>query len=513
MPFTIPNDLVTKTHERVMYYFREKMCGIPRGSGKERQIADYLVEFAREHGLEWKRGSGVVNGKPVHNVVIRKPASAGYENLDAVILQSHIDMVCQKAIGSTHDFDRDPLSVAVSDDGRFMSAAGTTLGADDGIGAACALAVLESGGIAHPPIEALFTSDEEDGMGGAIAACADDGDFIRGRRLINIDEDTEGTLFCGCAGGINAVLRLPVRRESVPHGYVFLRVELSGLTGGHSGSEIHRGRANAHMLLARALNAVRDKEREVYLTAFTGGDKRNVITREAAAVIAVQKQFVDDVVTLIGTQEKIFAHEYAGIENGGIRLTAKVVEDAAVISVLSDQSFERLLAVLLAMPNGVLAMHGRIEGLVETSCNMGIVRLEEDHIYICSLIRSFLRTKKLYILERMRQIAWLAGAEFSFDGDYPQWEPNPNSELAARFAQAYESAFPGAKEAGLPRLKSVHAGLECGYFAERFPDMDMISCGPTITGAHTIDETLDIVSTEKLVRLLITVLGQMGQSF
>ena len=510
MPFTIPPGLARKTHERVMYYFREKMCGIPRGSGKEQKIADYLVEFAREHGLECERGNGTVNGKQIYNVVIRKPATAGYENLDPVIVQSHIDMVCQKANGSAHDFDRDPISASVSGDGRFMTAAGTTLGADDGIGAACALAILESGGIAHPPVEALFTSDEEDGMGGAIAACAGDGGFIRGRRLINIDTDAEGTLFCGCAGGINATLRLPVRREPVPGGHALLKAELTGLAGGHSGTEIHKGRANAHVLMARALHAV-GGELPLSLAAFAGGDKRNVITREAWAVIAVEEKSADDAVKLFRAQEKIFAHEYAGIENCGIAFAVRPADGAAARTVLSRESLDRLLAAIIAMPNGVLAMHGKVAGLVETSCNLGIARLEEDHVYLCSLIRSFLRTKKLYVLEQMRQIAWLAGAAFSVDNDYPQWEPNPNSELAARFARAYQSAFPDAKGAGLPQMKSIHAGLECGYFAERFPDMDMIACGPTITGAHTTEETLDIFSVERLVRLLIVVLGEMGK--
>jgi dipeptidase D len=288
-----------------------------------------------------------------------------------------------------------------------------------------------------------------------------------------------------------------------------VRVDISGLKGGHSGLEIHRGRANAHKLIARLLRAVVDEFPAARLAAFRGGDKRNVITKEAGAVVAVNGADADSVVRLIDGRKKIFTHEYDGIETD-INVKTEIVRDDSITSSLSAQSLDKLLAALIAMPDGVQAMHGKAEGLVETSCNTGIVRQERDHFYICSLIRSFIRTKKFYVLEQVRQLAGLAGAEFSFDSDYPDWEPNPQSDLLARFRRAYESAFPGSGDDGLPVVESVHAGLECGYFSEKFPGMDLISFGPTIKGAHTIEERLDIVSMERVVRLLLTVLAQMA---
>jgi dipeptidase D len=507
MGVEISGELVKKIHERTIHYFKDKICAVPHGSGKEEKITDWLVEFADEAGLSCRRGDEVVNGKRTYNVVIKKPGTAGYERFGAVVLQSHIDMVCQKTPESAHDFDQDPIAAVISDDGRYMTARGTTLGADNGVGAALMLAILESRDIAHPPIEALFTTDEEDGMSGAIALPADG--FITGKRLINIDTEEEGILCCGCAGGVNALFRLPVRYEPLPDGYSLLRIDVSGLKGGHSGLEVRHGRANAHKLMARALHAVKNAFPATRLAAFRGGDKRNVITRQASAVVAVGNVVVDDVVELIGGLGKTFTHEYGGIETG-ICLTAEIAKDVPLMPVLSTESLDRLLAALITMPDGVQAMHGKIAGLPETSCNVGIVRQEEGHYHICSLIRSCVRTKKLYVLEQMRQLARLVGAEFSFDGDYPDWEPNPDSKLLTQFRQAYETAFPGAKERGLPHVESVHAGLECGYFSEKFPGMDLISCGPTITGAHTVEEKFDIASTEKVVRLLLTVLGQMA---
>ena len=509
MAIEVSDGLVKKIHERAVYYFRDRICAIPHGSGNEEKITAWLVDFAKGLGLECKRGDEVVNGKRTYNVVIKKPGSAGYEGLDAVVLQSHIDMVCQKIRESTHDFANDPINTITSEDGKYMTANGTTLGADNGAGAALALAVLESRDTAHPPVEALFTTDEEDGMSGAVALPADG--FITGRRLINIDTEEEGTLCCGCAGGVNASFYLPVNYERVPDGYSFISIGVSGLKGGHSGLEIHQGRANAHKLMIRTLRAVRNTLSTMRLVSFTGGDKRNVITKEASAVIAVNSAHADGVANIVDGQRKIFAHEYDGIETE-INLSAEIVTDVTATSALSGGSLDKLIAALIAMPDGVQAMHGKVEGLVETSCNTGIVRQEEDHIYVCSLIRSCIRTKKLYVLEQMRQLAGLAGARFSVDGDYPGWEPDANSELLARFRSAYNSAFPGSKGEGLPHVESVHAGLECGYFSEKFPGMDMISCGPNITGAHTPQERLDIASMEKVVRLLLTALAQMGEA-
>lgn len=498
MSIEITEAIVKKVNERVMYYF-EEISKIPRGSGKEQGIADYLVKFAKEHSFEYRLSSDMINGKQTHDVVICKPASVGYESLETVILQSHIDMVCQKVDGSTHNFDADPIKIKY--DGDKMFADGTTLGADDGIGVACMLAVLESGEVTHPPIEALFTSDEEDGMTGAMAVTEK---LITGRRLINIDTETEGTLYYGCAGGIDANFCIPVTYEPIPIGYSLIQIKLSGLLGGHSGVEIHKKHANAHKLMARTLLAVSETY-PMYLASFTGGDKRNVITRAASAVVAVETAKVNKVISLVEEQAKTFIHEYEGIETA-ISLTALSSGDN-LSRALSRDSLNKFLSVVLVIPNDVQAMHGKVEGLVETSCNLGIVRFESDQIYICSLIRSFFRTKKLYVLEQMKQLAKLAGASFSVTGDYPDWEPNPSSELIARFVDTYIDAFGKS-----PLVESIHAGLECGYFSEKFPYMDMIACGPTITGAHTPEETLYMSTVEKVVELLLKVLNKMDEA-
>lgn len=500
----VTDRIVKVTNERVFHYFKE-ISKIPRGSNNEQAVADYLVAFAKERGFEVRRCDVPVDDRTAHDVVICKPATSGYEGFAPLILQSHIDMVCQKVPGSTHDFTKDPIKL-VEKDGK-MTADGTTLGADDGIGVACMLAILESSELAHPPIEALFTSDEEDGMAGAIAVTSD---LVKGNRLINIDTETEGVMYYGCAGGVDANFKLPIRHQPVPTDTAFLQIELSGLLGGHSGVEIHKKRANAHILMARTLRAIQD-ECPMQLIAFTGGDKRNVITRSAGALVGVDAANVQKVTDLVAAQETVFQHEYDGIEmtpegDSAIVLTIKPSGEKPTMA-LADDSADVFIRMVLVMPNAVQAMHGKVEGLVETSCNLGIIRQEEDSIYLCSLIRSFFRSKKLYVLDQMRQLAKLAGAEFSAANDYPDWEPNLSSELMARFGKAYASAFP-SREA---EFMSIHAGLECGYFTQKFPQMDMIACGPTITGAHTPEETLYIDSTEKVVRLLLTVLAQMGE--
>ncbi len=495
MSIEITNTLAKEINERVFYYFRE-ISKIPRGSGNEQAISDYLVAFAKERNLTFKRCDVPVGDRLTLNVVICKDATKGYEALETVVLQGHTDMVCQKTKESTHNFETDPIEIIEKD--GMMTANCTTLGADDGIGVACILAILESDKIAHPKIEALCTSDEEDGMTGAIAVT---GELVTGRRLINIDTESEGTLYYGCAGGVNANFCLPIKHEPIPSNYSLLQVEISGLLGGHSGVEIHKKRANAHKLMARTLRTIQDAY-PLCLVTFTGGDKRNVITRNVSVVIGVEAANVDSVISLVSKQKDTFVKEYDGIETS-IELTA-VRAESAQTQALSQESMNALITLIYIIPNDIQAMHGKVEGLVETSCNLGIVRQEDEQIVLCSLIRSFVRTKKLFVLDQMRQLAKLFGAAFDGSSDYPDWNPNTNSELIARFRSAYLSTF--SKE---PRLESIHAGLECGYFAEKFPTMDIIACGPTITGAHTPEEKLDIDSTEKVVELLLNVLSQM----
>ncbi len=500
----VADEIVKKVNDLVHFYFRE-ISQIPRGSGDEKAIADHLVDFAKSleaSGVTFERSKHKpIENKTVHNLVIRKPGTKGYENLPPVILQGHMDMVCQKETNSAHDFTKDPIEIVVN--GDKMTAKDTTLGADNGIGVACAMAILKSDEIAHPPIEALFTSDEEDGMTGAIAV---DRELISGNRLINIDTELEGTFYYGCAGGINANLTIPVVMADVVDELVFYKIDISGLKGGHSGVQIHEKHANAHKLIGRTLNGLFTSLSKVNshlnLAKIIGGDKKNVITRHAEAIVGVSTEhealFLQEAATLADT----FKHEYKDIEDTFVMTAVK--ETGNYDKVLSQETLNKLVSALMIIPNDVLAMHGAIEGLVETSCSIGVLSQDETAITMASFIRSFLETKKQFVVEQMRVLAELIGAEFSTDADFPNWEPNLESELMTRFKQTYSNVFNVEAD-----LQSIHAGLECGYFAKNFPDMDMISVGPTITGAHTTEETLLISTIEQITRLLLNVLEQM----
>lgn len=492
-----PKPLVETISNRTFHYFRE-ISQIPRGSGKEQAVADYLTAFAGKNNFSFKRSTEVIKERQTCDVVIYKPGTLGYESLDTVVLQAHFDMVCQKTKDSAHNFDTDPIEIIMN--GNQMTANGTTLGADDGIGVALMLAILESQDISHPPIEAFFTSDEEDGMTGVVAVT---GEMISGRRLINIDSEDEGVFTYGSAGGIDANVILPITYEPTPDNFTFLHIEVAGLMGGHSGVEIHKGRANAHLLLARVLGAIEDLY-ALRLVSVHGGDKRNVITREAGAVIGIASENVSGIKKLAEEQRSIFAHEYESIETN-IQIT--VNQDSLTHSqVISAETTDKFIMALLTLPNDIHSMHNNVENLVGTSCNIGIILQDEESFSFCSHIRSFHHSKKLYVLDKFRRIARLLGARFSDGNDYPVWEPNLDSDLIKRFKYAYENTFTDKK----PHFESIHAGLECGFISKKFPDMDMISCGPTITGAHTPEEMLDIDSTKRTIELLLNILTQMA---
>lgn len=384
-----------------------------------------------------------------------------------------------------------------------MTAKDTTLGADDGIGVACIMAILESDEVSHPPIEALFTSDEEDDMTGAMAVSRD---LIQGMRLINIDTETEGVFYYGCAGGINANFSLPIDYIPAGQGLVYYSVEVSGLLGGHSGVQIHEKHANANRLLGRALNqldtVLSQQGVGMCLAEIKGGDKKNAITRKAQAVVGIEPADESLLKNEVNGLYEMFAHEYEYVEHD-LNLEAAPAS-GSYPQVFSPATLGKLLSLLMVIPNDVLAMHGNIPGLVETSCNLGVLQQEGSHVKAVSFIRSFIETKKQYVVEQMRLLAGLVGAGFSTDADFPNWEPASDSELVKRFRTAYADTFGTEAE-----FESIHAGLECGHFARAFPEMDMIACGPTITGAHTTEETLYIDTVDKIVRLLLNVLLQM----
>lgn len=505
---TITN--ATKLTTRVFYLF-EKISAIPRESGNEAAIAKYLEDFAislKSKGVTYQKIEKYDEKakKNIHDIIITKPATAGYEDLDIVILQSHIDMVCEKISSSTHDFKKDPIKI--TNENGYLKADGTTLGADDGIGVACMLAILESENISHPKIEALFTSDEEDGMTGALAV---EKDILKGRRLINIDTETEGYFYNGSAGGINANIEFTPEFVEVSDKPTFYEISISGLKGGHSGIEINEGRANANKLLARTLNyltnpRINDNSIDLCIAQFKGGDKKNAITNEASAIIGTD--FENDSALRDAVQVCIdtFINEFAASDNG-IKIDINV-PNLECKKVFSPDTQKKLIESVMLIPNDVITMYYKKDGLVETSCNLGVLKYDENSnkIKLTSFIRSFIESKKQYVVEQMRILADYLGADFSTDADFPNWQPANESDIKDRLERSYREVF---KRDAV--TQSIHAGLECGYFSKNIPGIDIIACGPTILGAHTPDEKLEVESVGKIVALLVDVLGSMNE--
>ena len=491
---TVSTQLVEKTYQKTMKFFQD-LCDIPHSSGHEEKLADYLVAFAIARNLKYKRTTDVELGKQTHNVIIYKEGSKGRENEDIVVFQAHIDMVYQQDKGLNLDYLTDPIQTVI--DGNTMSAVGTTLGADDGIGVAYMLAIMDDPEISHPPIEALFTSDEEDGMTG-IRVITDE--YITGKRLINIDSEDEGVFYYGCAGGVSGDVVLTVQFDEIPASYGTYTLGVKGLLGGHSGVEIHKGHANAHKLLARTMERIL-KVSCMKVVEIHGGNKSNVITREASVVIAIPTENLAEVSKIVQTAQDDFNHEYHGIESG-IEVSLHS-EEAASLSLTYD-SGHALVRALLLIPDGVHSWHPVIKDLVGTSSNIGILKLEGDQITIGCHIRSFFASKKYYLLDQVQAVAAILGAEVDVHSDYPDWEPNPDSSLMTLFDETYHDLFDQK-----PVFMSIHAGLETGFMSKRFPDMDMISCGPTITGAHTTEETLHLDTVKKTMELLLHVVARL----
>ena len=490
----ISRELVEKTYQKALTFFQE-IAAIPHPSGHEEKIADYLVDFAKKRNLTYKRTEDVILDKKTHNVIIYKEGSAGRETEDLVVLQAHIDMVYQKDEGLEHDMLLDSIHTYI--EGNHLSAKGTTLGADDGIGVAFMLALMDDEEISHPPIEALFTSDEEDGMTGIRAITAE---HIHGKRLINIDSEDEGVFYYGCAGGVSGDLSLPLEYEEVVDAYATINISVKGLLGGHSGVEINKARANAHKLLGRTIERIL-AESCLKIVSVAGGNKSNVITREASAVVVVPSENLSQVTEIILKAQNDFVHEYQGIDDGIVVLVSEV--ERAHVSLSYDTS-KKIIQALLLLPDGVHSWHPTIEGLVGTSSNIGILTQSEDSVRIVVHIRSFFASKKYFLLDQVKAIAALVGAKLEVSSDYPDWEPNTNSKLMSLFDDTYQEIFHQK-----PVFMSIHAGLETGFMSKVFPDMDMISCGPTITGAHTTEETLHLDTTHKTIELLLYVLAKM----
>ena len=462
-----------------------KICSIPHPSYHEEQLAEHIMGWAKEKGLFAERDQ-------VGNILIRKPATAGMENRKPVVLQAHLDMVPQKNNDTVHDFTKDPIQPYV--DGEWVKARGTTLGADNGIGMASALAVLADDAVQHGPLEVLLTMTEEAGMDGAFGLQAN---WLQGDILINTDSEEEGEIYMGCAGGIDFITTLALTREAVPAGYQTLKLTVKGLKGGHSGADIHLGLGNANKLLARFLFA-HAKEVDARLIDLNGGTLRNAIPREAFATLAVPADRVDALKTLAAAYLDVLNNELSAKEKN---ITVLVEQSASELGALTAQSRDAFIGLLNATPNGVIRNSDVAKGVVETSLNLGVVTTDADKAQIICLIRSLIDSGKDYVVQTLEALGQLAGAETVAKGSYPGWQPDASSPVMALVRETYQKLFNKT-----PNIQVIHAGLECGLFKKPYPEMDMVSIGPTITGPHSPDEQVHIESVGQYWTLLTELL-------
>ena len=467
-------------------YFHD-ITQIPRPSKKEGKILAYLLEFASKHALEATQDQA-------GNTLITKPATPGREDAPTVILQSHVDMVCEKNAGVKHDFDNDPIETII--DGDWIRANGTTLGADNGIGVAAQLAVLAADEIKHGRIEALFTVDEETGLTGANSLSRE---FLSGNILINLDTEEEGEIYIGCAGGKGTRVYFTYKEKETPKGYFWFRAEVKGLRGGHSGSDIDKGYGNANKILARFLHSLTRKKYGMVLSEIGGGNLHNAIPREAYALVGVKAKYKEDIRVKVNTFLADLREEYKKVEPS----LDLLLESAQIPSkVINRKTTERLILSLCACPHGVIGMSSDIEGLVETSTNLASVKMLPDRrIEVGTSQRSSVESQKRYVVDMVSSLFTLAGAKVTHSEGYPGWKPNPSSAILELAREEYRKLY--GTEA---RVKAIHAGLECGLFLEKYPTLDMISIGPDMTDVHSPDEKMKISSVGKFWDYLVKIL-------
>jgi dipeptidase D len=470
----------------------EKICSIPHPSKHEQKISLWIQEWAKELGLAIKEDA-------IGNLFIKKPATAGMENRKGVILQAHMDMVPQKNNDTAHDFLTDPIKPYVIESGDWVTAEGTTLGADNGVGLASALAILASDDISHGPLEVLVTIDEEAGMSGAFGLEAG---WLDGDVLINTDSEQEGEIYMGCAGGIDGNSSFKLSFEEVPSDYQAFNLSISGLKGGHSGVDIHTGRANANKLLVRfLLDASNDFD--IRLTELNGGSLRNAIPREANTSFVVAKDKVEPLKVALANYLATIQKNLGAIETD-IDMLLISPEDFEQCWTTETQS--AILRALNACPNGVMRMSDDIEGIVETSLNLGVMRTRGNKFNAMVLIRSLHDDGRLDTQRTVQSVFELAGADIVFSGAYPGWKPDTDSAIMHTVRDTYESLFNK-----VPAVMVIHAGLECGLFKTAYPHWDMVSIGPTIKFPHSPDEKIEIATVAQYWQLLVAVLGNIPQ--
>lgn len=474
--------------QKVWHYFAE-ICKIPHPSKHEELIAEYIYQFGKTRGLETLKDNA-------GNVVIRKPAEKGFEHLPVVAMQSHVDMVCEKNNDVDHDFMKDPIRPRI--DGEWVKATGTTLGADDGIGVAVQLALLDSDGLGIGAIECVFTTDEETGLTGAFALQEN---MISAKYLVNLDSEDEGEIFIGCAGGKDTSGYLNIEKTQAKAGYVAYRVTVGGLKGGHSGDDIHRGLGNANKILTRFILKA-DKEIGIELASFDGGNLRNAIAREAVAVITIPSDKINNLNALVDQFGEIIATEFK-ITDAGVFIKADKMDVPA--EVFTDAMKNKLVQLIYALPHGVIAWSQDIPDFVETSTNLASVKMKEGKIVIATSQRSSLESAKENICNMVASTFALSGASYEQGDGYPGWTPNPNSKLLKVAESEFEKMF-----SYKPVVRAIHAGLECGLFSEKWPALEMISVGPTLRGVHSPDEKLKVDTVERFWKYILRILQNIA---
>ena len=457
---------------------------IPRPSHKEQKMGAFLVDFGKKHGLETLQDS-------TGNVLIRKSATKGMENLKTTVLQSHMDMVCEKEAGLNFDFEKDAIQTYI--DGDWLKAKGTTLGADDGIGVAMQMAILADDTIQHGPLECLFTVCEEEGLNGAMGLEAG---FMKADYLINLDSEDEGLIFVSCAGGANTKATFNVDLEDTPANQFFFKIQISGLTGGHSGDDIEKKRANANKLLARLLEAF--KIYNIRIADIQSGGLHNAIPRDGYAVACVPTQFKENLRVDFNVMTAEFEEEFSATEQN---MRFKLESTQPTAKVIDKTSGNNLITALVSVPNGVLAMDQNIPDFVETSSNLASIHLNKDKVNIVTSQRSNIMSARKNASAMVRGVFSLAGADAETGEGYPGWKLDPNSPLLSITVEAYKRLF--AKD---PEIRAIHAGLECGLFSLKYPHVDMVSFGPTLRGVHSPEERLLIPTVQKVWEHLLETL-------
>ncbi|GGA97602.1 aminoacyl-histidine dipeptidase [Agarivorans gilvus] len=464
----------------------ETICSIPHPSKHEQAMIDWLLALANEHQLEHFQDS-------VGNVIIKKPATPGMEDRQGVILQAHLDMVPQANNDTQHDFTQDPIRPYI--DGDWVTAQGTTLGADNGIGLASIVAVLTSKELAHGPIEALLTIDEEAGMTGAFGLEAG---VLEGKLLINTDSEQEGEVYMGCAGGGDTCISFALEQQASTPQQAAMKLSIKGLKGGHSGCDIHTGRANANKLLVRILAAMQQQGLEPVLSTIQGGSLRNAIPREASCCVLYSADKQAELNNLLEQQIAQLQDEYGLVETG-LEVLAKSIDCPS--HSLSPALSQQIIASLNACNNGVVSMSQTVPGVVETSLNIGVISQSAESIDIKILVRSLIDSSRLQVEASLASLFSLCNAKVSHSGAYPGWKPDNNSTMKSVVQQSYQQLF-----GQCPEVMVIHAGLECGLFKSAYPDWDMASFGPTIKFPHSPDEKVEIAAVEKYWQLLLSVL-------